>query len=96
MDIDQMCEEELQALNNRINTTDSISLDIKNLIKDTYSVRASLDSAQEYSNRKQYVNAYKALLNSMSQLININKEILEKYSTLSNVMKDNHGSQTQD
>jgi hypothetical protein len=92
MDIDQMCEEELQALNNRINATDSISLDIKNLIKDTYFVKASLDTAQEYSNRKEYINAYKSLLNSMSKLININKEILEKYSSLSNVLKDQHDS----
>lgn len=95
MDIDQMCDEELQTLNDRINATDSISIDIKNLIKDTYSVRASLDAAHEFSNRKEYVSAYKSLLNSMSKLILINEQILQKYSSLINLLKDQDGSQAQ-
>lgn len=92
MDIDKMCEEQLQALNARIDIADSISSDIKDLVKDTYSIKESLDSAQRYSDLKEYLNAYKSLLNSMSTLINLNKEILEKYTALSTVLKDQHAS----
>lgn len=92
MYIDQMCDEEIQALNQRINTADSISLEIKSLIEDTYLIRSSLTSAQEYANRKDYTKAYKSLLNSMSKLIDINQQILEKYSSLSDLLKGNHGT----
>lgn len=86
-EIDQLCEEEITLLDERISSFAHISLDISNLIKDTSVVRASLELAQEYSNRKEYANAYRSILHSMSYIIHIHEQILNKYDSLENVIK---------
>ena len=94
MDIDQLCQDEIDDLQSRINSADLLSVDLKNLFKDTQIVRSHLDTAQEFANRKEYTNAYKSLLNSMSKLIYINQQIIDKYSSFVGLMKDSDGSQT--
>lgn len=94
MDIDQLCQQEIDDLKSRIESADSLSLDLKNLFRDTQIVRVNLDTAQEFANRKEYTKAYKALLESMSKLIYINQQIIDKYSSLVGLIKDSNGSQT--
>lgn len=84
-EIDQLCEEEIALLDERISSTADIAAQISNLIKDTAVVRSSLELAQHYLNRKQYSNAYRSLLHSMSYIIHIHQEILNKYSSIQNV-----------
>lgn len=93
IDIDQLYQDEIDLLNNRISTFTEFSLNINNLFKQTQGVRSSLDLAQEYVNRKDYINGYKSLLHSISLLVNINEDILSQYSEMSIILKDSNGSQ---
>ena len=95
MDIDQMCQDEIDSLNSRVSAADNLSVDIKNLFKDTQIVKSHLDIAQQHANRKDYPNAYRSLLNSMSKLIIINQEIIDKYSSIVGLLKVSDGSQTE-
>ena len=93
INIDQLYQDEIDLLNNRISTFTEFSLNINNLFKQTQGVRSSLDLAQEYVNRKDYINGYKSLLHSISLLVNINEDILSQYSEMSIILKDSNGSQ---
>ena len=93
INIDQLYQDEIDLLNNRISTFTEFSLNINNLFKQTQGVRSSLDLAQEYVNRKDYINGYKSLLHSISLLVNINEDILSQYSERSIILKDSNGSQ---
>jgi hypothetical protein len=77
--IDQLVQEELARLDDRISTLSTVPQYILNLFEDSFHVRSLLDSAQEYYNRKDYTSAYKALLTALSFLVDINKQILDKY-----------------
>ena len=93
IDIDQLYQNEIDLLNDRISTFTDLSLNINNLFKQTQIVRNSLDLAQEYVNRKDYINGYKCLLHSISTLVAINEDVLSKYSDMSIILKDSNGSQ---
>jgi hypothetical protein len=93
IDIDQLYQDEIDLLNNRISTFTDLSLNINNLFKQTQIVRNSLDLAQDYVNRKDYINGYKCLLHSISTLVGINQDVLSKYSDMSIILKDSNGSQ---
>jgi|LakMenE18May11ns_1017448.scaffolds.fasta_scaffold9950806_8 hypothetical protein len=93
IDIDQLYQNEIDLLNDRISTFTEFSFNINNLFKQTQGVRNSLDLAQEYVNGKDYINGYKSLLHSISLLVNINEDILSQYSQMSIILKDSNGSQ---
>ena len=93
IDIDQLYQDEIDLLNNRISTFTDLSLNINNLFKQTQIVRNSLDLAQDYVNRKDYINGYKCLLHSISTLVEINQDVLSKYSDMSIILKDSNGPQ---
>lgn len=93
IDIDQLYQDEIDLLNDRISTFTEFSFNINNLFKQTQGVRNSLDLAQEYVNSKDYINGYKSLLHSISLLVNINEDILSQYSQMSIILKDSNGSQ---
>jgi hypothetical protein len=93
IDIDQLYQNEIDLLNDRISTFTEFSFNINNLFKQTQGVRNSLDLAQEYVNSKDYINGYKSLLHSISLLVNINEDILSQYSQMSIILKDSNGSQ---
>ena len=93
IDIDQLYQDEIDLLNDRISTFTDLSLNINNLFKQTQIVRNSLDLAQEYVNRKDYINGYKCLLHSISTLVTINEDVLSKYSDMSIILKDSNGPQ---
>ena len=93
IDIDQLYQNEIDLLNDRISTFTEFSFNINNLFKQTQGVRTSLDLAQEYVNSKDYINGYKSLLHSISLLVNINQDILSQYSEMSIILKDSNGSQ---
>ena len=93
IDIDQLYQDEIDLLNDRISTFTDLSLNINNLFKQTQIVRNSLDLAQDYVNRKDYINGYKCLLHSISTLVTINEDVLSKYSDMSIVLKDSNGTQ---
>ena len=93
IDIDQLYQNEIDLLNDRISTFTEFSFNINNLFKQTQGVRNSLDLAQEYVNSKDYINGYKSLLHSISLLVNINEDILSQYSEMSIILKDSNGSQ---
>lgn len=87
-EIDQICDQEIALLNERISSADNLRIDVSNLIKETYIVRASLDLASEYANRDNYVEAYRSMLNALSYLININQQIIDKYSDILSIVKN--------
>jgi hypothetical protein len=93
IDIDQLYQDEIDLLNDRISTFTEFSFNINNLFKQTQGVRNSLDLAQEYVNSKDYINGYKSLLHSISLLVNINEDIISQYSQMSIILKDSNGSQ---
>ena len=93
IDIDQLYQDEIDLLNDRISTFTDLSLNINNLFKQTQIVRNSLDLAQDYVNRKDYINGYKCLLHSISTLVEINQDVLSKYSDMSIILKDSNGPQ---
>jgi hypothetical protein len=93
IDIDQLYQNEIDLLNDRISTFTEFSFNINNLFKQTQGVRSSLDLAQEYVNHKDYINGYKCLLHSISLLVNINEDVLSQYSEMSIILKDSNGSQ---
>ena len=84
-EIDQLCDEEITLLDDRISSTADVAAQITNLFKDTSIVTASLELSREYLNRKEYAKAYQSLLHSMSYVIHIHQEILNKYSSIKNV-----------
>ena len=86
--IDHLVDQELLILDDRISNINLVSQEISILFKQSFDVKSTLDSAQEYYNRKDYANAYKMLLTSLSSLININQSILQKYETYINTAKD--------
>jgi hypothetical protein len=92
IDIDQLYQNEIDLLNDKISSFTELSFNINNLFKQTQIVRNSLDLAQDYVNRKDYINGYKCLLHSISNLVNINEDILSKYSEMSIILKDSNGS----
>jgi hypothetical protein len=92
IDIDQLYQSEIDLLNNKISSFTDLSFNIKNLFKQTQGVRSSLDLAQEYVNRKDYINGYKCLLHSISLLVNINEDVLSQYSQMSMILEDSNGS----
>jgi hypothetical protein len=84
--IDQLCEEEINLLDERISSTAQLTREIANLIKDTQVVRSSLELAVEFSNRKQYADAYRCLLHSLNYIININQQILDKVTSVESII----------
>lgn len=90
--IDQMVQEEYALLDDRISNISSVSHEIANLFKDSFYVRSTLDTAQEYYNRQDYTNAYRYLLNAISSLVDINQQILQKYDTYLENIKGSNGS----
>jgi hypothetical protein len=92
IDIDQLYQNEIDLLNDKISSFTELSFNINDLFKQTQIVRNSLDLAQDYVNRKDYINGYKCLLHSISNLVNINEDILSKYSEMSIILKDSNGS----
>jgi hypothetical protein len=93
IDIDQLYQNEIDLLNDRISSFTDLSLNLNNLFKQTQAVRNSLDLAQNYVNSKDYINGYKCLLHSISLLVNINQDVLSNYSEMSIILKDSNGSQ---
>ena len=92
IDIDQLYQNEIDLLNDKISSFTELSFNINDLFKQTQIVRNSLDLAQDYVNRKDYINGYKCLLHSIANLVNINEDILSKYSEMSIILKDSNGS----
>lgn len=86
--IDSLCDEEIQILNHKILSSEQITKEISLLFKDVHIVRSSLDLASEYINRKEYTSAYKSMLHSLSYLIHIHEQLLQKYTEAQNVIKD--------
>jgi len=87
IDIDQLVDEEILTLEIKVDKVTDVYKEVSLLFKDTISAVASLELANEYINRKDYINAYKCFLHSLTSLININEKIMEKYSFI----KDNIG-----
>jgi hypothetical protein len=91
--IDQMVQDEYALLDDRISNISSVSHEISNLFKSSFYVKSTLETAQEFYNRNDYANAYKYLLNALGSLIDINKQILEKYDVYINTIKESSGTQ---
>jgi hypothetical protein len=90
--IDQLVQEEYARLDDRISNISSVSHEISNLFKSSFYVKSTLETAQEFYNRNDYPNAYKYLLQALGTLVDINKQILEKYDDYTNTLKESNGS----
>ena len=90
--IDQLVQEEYARLDDRISNISSVSHEISNLFKSSFYVKSTLETAQEFYNRNDYPNAYKYLLQALGTLVDINKQILEKYDHYTNTIKESNGS----
>lgn len=88
-----MVQQEYALLNDRISDVFFISHEISNLFKLSFLVRSTLESAQDFYHRDDYLNSYKQLLNALGSLIDINKQILEKYDVYINAIKESSGTQ---
>jgi hypothetical protein len=87
-DTDTICEEEINLLNRKINYSSQFTNEISSLFKDFQIIKSSLDLFSDYINRKEYMEAYKTIVSSLTYAININEQILEKYTELQNLIKD--------
>jgi hypothetical protein len=87
--IDQLVDEEIALLNAKISDSSYLYKDLISLFNQTQSVSSSLTLANEYLSNKDYINAYKAFLHSLNYLTYINEQILEKYISVQQVLKNN-------
>lgn len=91
--IDQLADEEILLLNAQVENATQTYREISLLFKDTSSISNSLELANDYINRKDYANAYRCFLHSLTYLIQINEQVMEKYSTLQNILSKSDDAQ---
>lgn len=88
--IDQLADEEINLLNQKIETATELYKEIFVLFKDTKSVSSSLQLANQYIQEKDYANAYRSFLHSLNYLIHINEQLMEKYFSLQESLSEYH------
>lgn len=88
--IDQLADEEIDLLNQKVESATEIYKDIFLIFKDTNSVSSSLQLANQYIQEKDYANAYRAFLYSLNYLIHINEQLMEKYFSLQESLSEYH------
>lgn len=86
---DQLCDDEIEALGAKVESAQVFQKDINMVFKQTNMVRASLETSNEYINRKDYINGYKSFLHAMNLIININEQLVDKYTEVQDIIKDN-------
>lgn len=82
MNTDQFLEQEIDLLNARISSADLVLTEFADLIDAVALVKSKMDLSKEYMNRNNPVLAYKAMLDSLQQLISVNQNILDRILTL--------------
>ena len=87
--LDQLCDDEIEALGAKVESAQVFQKDINMVFKQTNIVRASLETSNEYINRKDYINGYKSFLHAMNLIININEQLVDKYTEVQDIIKDN-------
>ena len=87
--LDQLCDDEIEALSAKVESAQVFQKDINMVFKQTNIVRASLETSNEYINRKDYINGYKSFLHAMNLIININEQLVDKYTEVQDIIKDN-------
>ena len=82
MNTDQFLEQEIDLLNARISSADLVLTEFADLIDAVALVKSKMDLSKEYMNRNNPVLAYKAMLDSLQNLISVNQNILDRILTL--------------
>jgi benzoyl-CoA reductase/2-hydroxyglutaryl-CoA dehydratase subunit BcrC/BadD/HgdB len=86
--LDLLCDEEIEALSAKVESAQAFQKDINLVFKQTNMVRASLETSNDFINRKDYINGYKSFLHAMNLIININEQLVDKYTQVQDIIKD--------
>lgn len=78
MDIDSMLQEELDSLSARISSADDILSDFSVLMSSITSIKEKLDNSKLQASQNNYLLAYKTMIDSLAELLQINSHILAK------------------
>lgn len=76
--VDSLVENEISDLTARISSADEILVDFNNLLSSITSIKSKLDESKDYSNNQDYLAAYKFLIDSLTELLQLNSQILSR------------------
>lgn len=85
MNTEEFLEQEINLLNARISSADLVLTEFADLIDALSLAKSKMDLSKEYMNRNNTVLAYKAMLDSVQQLISINQNMLDRILKLKKV-----------
>lgn len=78
MDIDSLVDQEIQDHTARISSAEQVYSDFSSLISSISSIKEKVDQSKTQALHDNYLLAYKLLVDSLVDLLNINSELLSK------------------
>jgi hypothetical protein len=89
LDTNLLVDQEISTLNARISSAENIFTDFANLISSISSIKEKLDQSKDQASYNNYIVAYKLLLDSLAQLLQLNSQILANLIAIKDISLHN-------